>query len=88
MGRHAESQDLVLKAEILVLSCVVAAMAIKDQEPLLTIRILGVSIEVLNPLESKSIVGPAIVTDSNLPGSRKASLISVGLMSLGSKDDE
>ena len=30
MGRHTKSQDLVLKAEVLELSCMVAAMAIED----------------------------------------------------------
>jgi len=88
MGRHIKSQDLVLKAEVLELSCVVAAMAIKDQESPLTIGMPCVLVEVLNPLESKSIVGPAIITNSNLPGSRKASLVPFSLMGLYSKDDE
>jgi hypothetical protein len=47
-----------------------------------------VLMEVLNPLESKSIIGLAIITNSNLPGSRKASLVPFGLMGLCSKDDE
>jgi hypothetical protein len=63
-------------------------MAIKDQESPLTIGMPYVLMEVLNPLESKSIIGPAIITNSNLPGSRKASLIPFGLMGLYSKDDE
>jgi hypothetical protein len=44
--------------------------------------------EVLNPLESKSIISPAIITNSNLPGSRKASLVPFSLIGLYSKDDE
>jgi hypothetical protein len=47
-----------------------------------------VLIEVLNPLESKSIISPAIITNSNLSGSRKASLVPFSLMGLYSKDDE
>jgi len=66
----------------------VAAMAIKDQESPLTIGMPCVLVEVLNPLESKSIVSLAIVTNSNLLGSRKASLVPFGLMGLCSKDDE
>jgi hypothetical protein len=44
--------------------------------------------EVLNLLESKSVISPAIITNSNLPGSRKASLVLFGLMGLYSEDDE
>ena len=44
--------------------------------------------EVLNLLESESIIRPAIITNSNLPGSRKASLVPFGLIGLCSKDDE
>jgi hypothetical protein len=44
--------------------------------------------EVLNLLESKSIISPAIITNSNLPGSRKASLIPFSLIGLYSKDDK
>lgn len=88
MGRHTESQDLVLKAEVLELSCMMTTMAIKDQESPLSIRKLSVLMEVLNPLESKSVVCLAIVTHSNLPGSRKASLVPFCLMSLYSKDDK
>jgi hypothetical protein len=88
IGRHIKSQDLVLKAEVLKLSCVVAAIAIKDQEPLLTIGMPCVLMEVLNPLESESIIRPAIITNSNLPGSRKASLVPFGLMGLCSKDNK
>ena len=47
-----------------------------------------VLMEVLNPLESESIIRPAIITNSNLPGSRKASLVPFGLIGLCSKDDE
>jgi hypothetical protein len=47
-----------------------------------------VLIEVLNLLESKSVIGPAIITNSNLLGSRKASLVLFGLMGLYSEDDE
>jgi hypothetical protein len=88
IGRHIKSQDLILKAEVLKLSCVVATMAIKDQESPLTIGMPCVLMEVLNPLESKSIISPAIITNSNLLGSRKASLIPFSLMGLCSKDDE
>jgi hypothetical protein len=88
MGRYIKSQDLVLKAEVLKLSCVVAAIAIKDQESLLTIGMPCVLMEVLNPLESKSVISPAIITNSNLLGSRKASLVPFGLMGLYSEDDE
>jgi hypothetical protein len=88
IGRQIKSQDLVLKAEVLELSCVVATMAIKDQESPLTIGMPYVLMEVLNPLESKSIISLAIITNSNLLGSRKASLILFGLMGLYSKDDE
>lgn len=88
MGRHTESQSPVLKAEVLELSCMVATMAIKDPKPPLTIGILGVLMEVLSLLKSKGIIGPAIVANSNLPGSRKASLIPLGLVSLCSKDDQ
>ena len=66
----------------------VAAMAIKDQESPLTIGMPCVLVEVLNPLESKSIVSLAIVTNSNLLGSRKASLVPFGLIGLYSKDNE
>jgi hypothetical protein len=88
IGRHKKSQDLVLKAEVLELSCLVAAMAIKDQESLLTIGMPFVLIEVLNPLKSKGIISLAIIANSNLPGSRKASLVLFGLMDLCRKDDE
>jgi hypothetical protein len=44
--------------------------------------------EVLNLLESKSIISPAIITNSNLLGSRKASLVLFSLIGLYSKDDE
>ena len=47
-----------------------------------------VLIEVLNPLESKSIICLAIITNSNLLGSRKASLVLFSLIGLYSKDDE
>ena len=47
-----------------------------------------VLMEVLNLLESESIIRPAIITNSNLPGSRKASLVPFGLIGLCSKDDE
>jgi len=88
MSRHTESQNLVLKAEVLELSCVMAAIAIKDQKPLLTIRVPSILMKVLDPFESKGVVSPAIVTNSNLPGSRKASLIPLGLVSLCSEDNE
>ena len=88
MCRHIKSQDLVLKAEVLELSYMVATIAIEDQEPLLTIGMPCVLMEVLNPLESESIIRPAIITNSNLPGSRKASLVPFGLIGLYSKDDE
>jgi hypothetical protein len=47
-----------------------------------------VLMEVLNPLEFKSIISPAIITNSNLPGSRKASLVPFSLIGLYSKDNE
>jgi hypothetical protein len=70
------------------LSYIVAAIAIKDQESLLTIGMPYVLMEVLNPLESKSIISPAIITNSNLLGSRKASLVLFSLIGLYSKDNE
>jgi hypothetical protein len=47
-----------------------------------------VLIEVLNLLESKSIISLAIITNSNLLGSRKASLILFSLIGLYSKDNK
>jgi hypothetical protein len=44
--------------------------------------------EVLNLLESKSVLSLTIITNSNLPGSRKASLVPFSLIGLYSKDDE
>ena len=88
IGRHTKSKDLILKAEVSELSCMVAAIAIKDQEPPLTMRMLSILMKVLDPLESKSIISPASITNSNFPGPRKANLVPFGLISLGSKDDE
>jgi hypothetical protein len=60
---------MVVKAELLRLSCLIAIIAIKNQEPLFAFSsIPSVFIEVLNPLEAKLIVCLAILTHSNLPG--------------------
>lgn len=88
MGRHKQGQDHVLRAELLESGSVLAAMAIEDQDSPLAMRMLGVFIEMIDPLNTKLIIYSAIVTNSSFPCRRKASLVPLCLMNLCSKDDE
>ncbi|KAK3614546.1 hypothetical protein LTR22_027741, partial [Elasticomyces elasticus] len=54
-------------------------MAIKDEEPPFTMGMLGVFMEMVDPLGPNLICGPAIVTDTNPLGFWKASWVPSGL---------
>jgi len=66
----------------------VAPMAIKDQEPPDTTRILSILMEVMDPLGTNLICSPAVVTDSDSPVIWKASLVPFGLVKLCSKNNK
>jgi hypothetical protein len=52
IGRYTQCKDAVLKAEVSKFSCLVAAIAIKDQKPLFALTMLSIFMEVLNLFKS------------------------------------
>jgi hypothetical protein len=68
MWRHTERNNLVLCTELIELRRSVAAMAIKDKQPVgpYCTR-LCVSVEVLHPLKAKLVSRSAVVTDCDSP---------------------
>lgn len=54
----------------------------------MSISIFNILIKVLNLLKSKGIISLAIITNYNLLGSRKASLVLFSLVSFYSKDNK
>jgi hypothetical protein len=66
--RHAESNDLIIFAELIKLWCSMALMTVKDEE---SVRALCtgvcVSVEVLYPLKAKLVGCPSIVAESDCP---------------------
>lgn len=66
---------MVLEADFLKLSCVVASMAIKDNGPPFATEMLAIFNGNDVSVESNHIFSPALVTNSNLPVCLKASMV-------------
>lgn len=79
---------MVLKADVSEFSRLVAAMAIKDQQPPLALAMPSVFVEMLNPFEAELVVGPSVLAYSDSPGWWKAGLVPCHLVKLAVKDDE
>jgi hypothetical protein len=66
MSRHAESIDIVLLADLLKLKRLVTLMAIKDKQPTSTYyTLLCMSVEVLQPCDTKLICCLSVVAECN-----------------------
>jgi len=88
--RHAECDDLVVLAIELEFGRVMALVPVEGQQPVDTLRSrCSVIIEVLDPIQAYSIVGPAVIGCCNAPVSWKiALLVPVAQVVLRSKNDE
>ena len=88
MGWHTESDDLILRTELIKLRCSVATVAIKDKQSVRAYCTrLCMSVEVLHPLKAKLICCPAVVADSDSPVWWKV-LVPAGLVELPRQDYE
>ena len=89
MRRHAERVDIVLLAELSKLKRLVALMPIKDKQPTRPNYLaLCVLKKVLQPLNSKTVGRPAVVTKGNSPISRDILLVLGRQVVLAGKDSK
>ena len=71
MRRYIERNNLIYRTELIEFRCCVAAVAIKNEEVVDSLRIrLRTLIKMLNPFIPKLICSPAIIANSEYPVSR------------------
>jgi hypothetical protein len=75
MCRHTQSQNAVLKAEVSEFRCLMTAMAVKYQQPLLALIMLRIFVKVLDPFEAQFVVSPSIIANSDSLGCWNASVV-------------
>ena len=64
MRWHTESQDLVVKAVVLKILVEVALMAVQNKQPVPPhLARLCMRVKVLQPLQTKRVVSPAVLRD-------------------------
>ena len=74
--RHVECDNVVLLAVGLEFFGVVAIVAVKDKQPIFTLRTrYCVEIEVPNPIYAFLISSPPVIGCCNTPGGRKVALL-------------
>jgi hypothetical protein len=62
--RHAEGEDLVFKAVVLIFLVEGALMAVQNEQPVRPhLARLCMLVKVLQPLQTKRVVGPAVLRD-------------------------
>jgi hypothetical protein len=85
---HTESDNLVLRTELIKLRYTVTAITIKDQQSIRACCTrLYVSVEVLYPVKAEFIVCPAVITNCKHPVVWEA-LIPAGLVEYTRQDHE